>query len=196
MEHQVAKADFNSYGARRGHHEVMMRGTFANIRIRNEMVPGIEGGMSRYNGEVMPVYNAAMRHKADGTPMVVIAGKEYGTGSSRDWAAKGTNLLGVRAVIVESFERIHRSNLVGMGVLPLQFKDGESRTSLGLDGDCTYTIRGVASLTPRQDVEVEVTRADGSKFSFTALCRIDTANEVEYFNNGGILHYVLRKLAA
>ncbi|MCC6925919.1 aconitate hydratase AcnA [Novosphingobium sp.] len=196
MEHQVAKADFNSYGARRGHHEVMMRGTFANIRIKNEMVPGTEGGFSKYNGEVMPVYDAAMKHKADGTPMVVIAGKEYGTGSSRDWAAKGTNLLGVRAVIVESFERIHRSNLVGMGVLPLQFKDGDSRTSLGLDGDCTYTITGVAGLTPRQDVEVEVTRADGSKFSFTALCRIDTANEVEYFMNGGILHYVLRKLAS
>jgi len=196
MEHQVAKADFNSYGARRGHHEVMMRGTFANIRIKNEMVPGIEGGMSKYNGEVMPVYDAAMRHKADGTPMVVVAGKEYGTGSSRDWAAKGTNLLGVRAVIVESFERIHRSNLVGMGVLPLQFKDGESRTSLGLDGDCTFSIEGVASLTPRQDVTVKVTRGDGSSFSFTALCRIDTANEVEYFMNGGILHYVLRKLAA
>ncbi|HCF25436.1 MULTISPECIES: aconitate hydratase AcnA [unclassified Novosphingobium] len=196
MEHQVAKADFNSYGARRGHHEVMMRGTFANIRIKNEMVPGIEGGMSKYNGEVMPVYDAAMKHKADGTPMVVVAGKEYGTGSSRDWAAKGTNLLGVRAVIVESFERIHRSNLVGMGVLPLQFKDGETRTSLGLDGDCTYTIQGVASLTPREDVEVQVTRGDGSQFSFTALCRIDTANEVEYFMNGGILHYVLRKLAA
>ncbi|MFO1255362.1 MAG: aconitate hydratase AcnA [Sphingomonadaceae bacterium] len=196
MEHQVAKADFNSYGARRGHHEVMMRGTFANIRIRNEMVPGVEGGMSRYEGEVLPVYDVAMKHKAAGTPMVVVAGKEYGTGSSRDWAAKGTNLLGVRAVIVESFERIHRSNLVGMGVLPLQFKDGESRTSLGLDGDCTYTIEGVASLTPRQDVEVKVTRKDGSQFSFTALCRIDTANEVEYFMNGGILHYVLRKLAS
>jgi aconitate hydratase len=127
MEHQVAKADFNSYGARRGHHEVMMRGTFANIRIKNEMVPGIEGGMSRYGDEVAPIYDVAMKHKADGTPMVVVAGKEYGTGSSRDWAAKGTNLLGVRAVIVESFERIHRSNLVGMGVLPLQFKDGDTR---------------------------------------------------------------------
>ncbi len=196
MEHQVAKADFNSYGARRGHHEVMMRGTFANIRIKNEMVPGIEGGMSRYNGEVMPVYDAAMKHKADGTPMVVVAGKEYGTGSSRDWAAKGTNLLGVRAVIVESFERIHRSNLVGMGVLPLQFMGGDTRTTLGLDGDCTYTIHGVAELKPRQDVTVDVTRADGSTFSFTALCRIDTANEVEYFMNGGILQYVLRKLAA
>jgi len=196
MEHQVAKADFNSYGARRGHHEVMMRGTFANIRIKNEMVPGVEGGMSRFNGEVMPVYDAAMKHKAAGTPMVVVAGKEYGTGSSRDWAAKGTNLLGVRAVIVESFERIHRSNLVGMGVLPLQFKDGDTRQSLGLTGDDTFTIQGVASLTPRQDVTVEVTRKDGSKFSFTALCRIDTANEVEYFMNGGILQYVLRKLAA
>jgi aconitate hydratase len=128
--------------------------------------------------------------------MVVIAGKEYGTGSSRDWAAKGTNLLGVRAVIVESFERIHRSNLVGMGVLPLQFKDGQTRTSLGLTGDDTYTIKGVASLQPRQDVEVEVTRPDGTKLTFTALCRIDTANEVEYFMNGGILHYVLRKLAS
>ncbi|HTN15492.1 MAG TPA: aconitate hydratase AcnA [Sphingomonadaceae bacterium] len=196
MDHQVAKADFNSYGARRGHHDVMMRGTFANIRIRNEMVPGIEGGMSRYGAEVLPVYDVAMKHKAEGTPMVVVAGKEYGTGSSRDWAAKGTNLLGVRAVIVESFERIHRSNLVGMGVLPLQFKEGDSRTSLGLDGDCSFTIRGVADLKPQQDVEVEVTRADGSVFSFTALCRIDTANEVEYFMNGGILQYVLRKLAA
>ena len=196
MEHQVAKADFNSYGARRGHHEVMMRGTFANIRIRNEMVPGVEGGMSRFGDEVLPVYDAAMKHKAGGTPMVVIAGKEYGTGSSRDWAAKGTNLLGVRVVIVESFERIHRSNLVGMGVLPLQFKDGDTRETLGLTGDDSYTIRGVATLRPRQDVEVEVTRKDGSTFSFTALCRIDTANEVEYFMNGGILHYVLRKLAA
>ncbi|SFF73543.1 aconitase [Novosphingobium sp. CF614] len=196
MEHQVAKADFNSYGSRRGHHEVMMRGTFANIRIRNEMVPGIEGGMSRIGDEVLPVYDAAMRYKAQGTPMVVVAGKEYGTGSSRDWAAKGTNLLGVRAVIVESFERIHRSNLVGMGVLPLQFKEGDTRTSLGLTGDDAFTILGVADLKPRQDVEVEVTRADGSKFTFTALCRIDTANEVEYFMNGGILQYVLRKLAA
>jgi len=196
MEHQVAKADFNSYGARRGHHEVMMRGTFANIRIKNEMVPGVEGGMSRYGSEIAAIYDVAMKHKADGTPLVVIAGKEYGTGSSRDWAAKGTNLLGVRAVIVESFERIHRSNLVGMGVLPLQFKDGDTRVSLGLTGDETFTIKGVASLQPRQDVSVEVTRKDGSTFTFTALCRIDTANEVEYFMNGGILHYVLRKLAS
>ncbi|MEQ1726264.1 MAG: aconitate hydratase AcnA [Sphingopyxis sp.] len=196
MEHQVARADFNSYGARRGHHDVMMRGTFANIRIKNEMIPGVEGGMSRYAGEVMPIYDAAMRHKADGTPLVVIAGKEYGTGSSRDWAAKGTNLLGVRAVIVESFERIHRSNLVGMGVLPLQFKDGDTRASLGLTGDDSFTIRDVAALQPRQNVTVEVTRADGTSFTFETLCRIDTANEVEYFMNGGILHYVLRKLAA
>jgi len=196
MEHQVARADFNSYGARRGHHEVMMRGTFANIRIKNEMVPGVEGGMSQYDGEVMPIYDVAMRHKAEGTPLVVIAGKEYGTGSSRDWAAKGTNLLGVRAVIVESFERIHRSNLVGMGVLPLQFKAGDTRASLGLTGDDSFTITGVAALKPRQDVTVEVTRKDGSRFTFTALCRIDTANEVAYFMNGGILHYVLRKLAA
>jgi aconitate hydratase len=196
MEHQVAKADFNSYGARRGHHDVMMRGTFANIRIKNEMVPGIEGGMSSYSGETMAIYDAAMRHKADGTPLVVIGGKEYGTGSSRDWAAKGTNLLGVRAVIVESFERIHRSNLVGMGVLPLQFVDGQTRLSLGLTGDDSFTITGVAELKPRQSVTVNVTRKDGTQFSFETLCRIDTANEVEYFMNGGILHYVLRKLAA
>lgn len=196
QNHQVSRADFNSYGARRGNHDVMMRGTFANIRIRNEMVPGVEGGMSSYNGEVMPIYDAAMRHKADGTPLVVVAGKEYGTGSSRDWAAKGTNLLGVRAVITESFERIHRSNLVGMGVLPLQFADGVTRQTLGLDGSETFTIRGVAGIRPRQDVEVELTRADGSRETFLTRCRIDTVNELEYFLNGGILHYVLRKLAA
>ena len=195
-EHQVAQADYNSYGSRRGHHEVMMRGTFANIRIKNLMLDGVEGGMTRYAGEVMPIYDAAMKHKADGTPLVVIGGKEYGTGSSRDWAAKGTNLLGVRSVIVESFERIHRSNLVGMGVLPLQFKDGDTRDTLGLTGDESFTITGVADLKPRQDVDVVVTRADGSTFTFTALCRIDTINELEYFLNGGILQYVLRKLAA
>ncbi len=193
---QVAKKDFNSYGSRRGNHEVMMRGTFANIRIKNEMVPGVEGGFSTYNGETMPIYDAAMRHKEDGTPLVVIGGKEYGTGSSRDWAAKGTILLGVRMVIVESFERIHRSNLVGMGVLPLQFKDGDTRETLCLTADDTFSIRGLADLTPGQDVTVDVTRADGSTFSFTALCRIDTANEMEYYRHGGILHYVLRKLAA
>ncbi|WP_340587515.1 aconitate hydratase AcnA [Erythrobacter alti] len=196
VNHQVPKKDFNSYGSRRGNHEVMMRGTFANIRIKNEMVPGVEGGVTTYNGEQMPIYDAAMKHKEDGTPLVVIGGKEYGTGSSRDWAAKGTILLGVRAVIVESYERIHRSNLIGMGVLPLQFKNGDTRNSLGLDGDCTFDIKGLSGLTPGQDVDVHVTRADGSTATFTALCRIDTANELEYYKNGGILHYVLRKLAA
>ncbi len=194
--HQVSRQDFNSYGSRRGNHEVMMRGTFANIRIRNEMVPGVEGGYTTYDGEQMPIYDAAMRHREDGTPLVVVAGKEYGTGSSRDWAAKGTILLGVRAVIVESFERIHRSNLVGMGVLPLQFQDNDTRATLGLTGSDSFTIKGLADLTPSQEVEVEVTREDGSRFSFTALCRIDTANEMEYYRNGGILQYVLRKLAA
>ena len=196
QEHQVSRQDFNSYGARRGNHDVMMRGTFANIRIRNEMVPGVEGGMSSYKGETMPIYDAAMRFKADGTPLVVIAGKEYGTGSSRDWAAKGTNLLGVRAVVTESFERIHRSNLVGMGVLPLQFADGVDRHTLALDGSETFTILNVAEIRPRQDVEVTLTRADGTVETFTTRCRIDTVNELEYFLNGGILQYVLRKLAA
>ncbi len=195
-DHQVAKADFNSYGSRRGNHDVMMRGTFANIRIRNEMVPGVEGGYTTYNGEQMAIYDAAMKHKEDGTPLVVVAGKEYGTGSSRDWAAKGTILLGVRAVIVESFERIHRSNLIGMGVLPLQFKDGDTRETLSLGANDTFSIKGLTSLSPRQDVEVEVTREDGSTFSFTALCRIDTENELDYYRNGGILQYVIRKLAA
>jgi len=173
-----------------------MRGTFANIRIKNEMVPGIEGGMTKYEGEVMPIYDAAMRHKADGTPLVIVAGKEYGTGSSRDWAAKGTNLLGVRAVITESFERIHRSNLVGMGVLPLQFAEGVTRETLKLDGSETFTIQGVAGLRPRQDVEVILARKDGSTETFLTKCRIDTVNELEYFLNGGILQYVLRNLAA
>jgi aconitate hydratase len=198
QEHQVSRADFNSYGARRGNHEVMMRGTFANIRIKNEMIPGIEGGMTKYipSGEVMAIYDAAMRYKADGTPLVVVAGKEYGTGSSRDWAAKGTNLLGVRAVIAESFERIHRSNLVGMGIVPLQFADGVDRKSLKLDGSETFTIENVAGLRPRQTVSVKLSRADGSEETFETKCRIDTVNELEYFLNGGILQYVLRKLAA
>ena len=175
-----------------------MRGTFANIRIRNEMIPGIEGGMTKYmpTGEVMAIYDAAMRYKEDGTPLVVVAGKEYGTGSSRDWAAKGTNLLGVRAVIAESFERIHRSNLVGMGIVPLQFAEGVDRKTLALDGSETFTIEDVAGLRPRQDGHRHVTRADGSATSFETRCRIDTVNELEYFLNGGILHYVLRKLAA
>jgi aconitate hydratase len=198
QEHGVAKGDFNSYGARRGNHEVMMRGTFANIRIRNEMVPGVEGGMTRYvpTGETQAIYDAAMQYKADGTPLVVVAGKEYGTGSSRDWAAKGTTLLGVRAVIAESFERIHRSNLVGMGVLPLQFPEGVDRKTLALDGSERFTIHNVAGLRPRQMVDVTLIRADGSEETFAARCRIDTVNELEYFLNGGILPYVLRKLAA
>ncbi len=194
-DHQVNKADFNSYGSRRGNHDVMMRGTFANIRIKNEMADGKEGGLTKYNGEIMPIYDAAMRHKADGNDLVVIGGEQYGTGSSRDWAAKGTNLLGVRAVIVESYERIHRSNLVGMGVLPLQFVEGVDRNTLKLDGSESFTIKGVASLSPLQNLEVEMTRADGSTETFNTLCRIDTANEMEYFLNGGILHYVLRNLA-
>lgn len=194
-DHQVNKADFNSYGSRRGNHDVMMRGTFANIRIKNEMADGKEGGLTKYNGEIMPIYDAAMRHKADGNDLVVIGGEQYGTGSSRDWAAKGTNLLGVRAVIVESYERIHRSNLVGMGVLPLQFAEGVDRETLSLDGSESFTIKGVATLKPLQEVEVEMTRADGTTATFNTVCRIDTANEMEYFLNGGILHYVLRNLA-
>ncbi|MBC2776598.1 aconitate hydratase AcnA [Parasphingopyxis marina] len=198
QDHQVNRADFNSYGSRRGNHEVMMRGTFANIRIKNQMLENVEGGFTKYipTGETMPIYDAAMIYKQAGTPLVVVAGKEYGTGSSRDWAAKGTNLLGVKAVIVESFERIHRSNLVGMGVLPLQFAEGVTRETLGLDGSETFTIRGVASLEPRQTVEVSLTRANGETATFETLCRIDTANEMEYFRHGGILHYVLRNLAA
>jgi len=195
-ERQVSRGDFNSYGARRGNDLVMVRGTFANIRIRNEMVPGVEGGMTRYDGEVMAIYDAAMRHRDDGTPLVVVAGKEYGTGSSRDWAAKGTRLLGVRAVIAESFERIHRSNLVGMGVLPLQFAEGVDRATLALTGDESFTITDVAGLRPRQPVEVTLTRADGTTETFATRCRIDTVNELDYFLNGGILQYVLRKLAA
>jgi aconitate hydratase len=193
-EHQVSRGDFNSYGARRGNHEVMMRGTFANIRIKNRMIPGTEGGLTRHipSGETLPIYDAAMRYKAEGTPLVVIAGKEYGTGSSRDWAAKGTNLLGVRAVIAETYERIHRSNLVGMGVVPLQFV-GDVPI---FDGTETFSIAGIANLQPRQELEVQVTKADGSSFAFTARVRIDTLNELEYFRAGGILHYVLRKLAA
>ena len=154
--------------------------------------------MTKYvpTGETMPIYDAAMRYKADGTPLVIVAGKEYGTGSSRDWAAKGTNLLGVRAVIAESFERIHRSNLVGMGVLPLQFAEGVDRKSLNLDGSETFTIVNVAGLRPRQEVQVTLTRADGTTETVATRCRIDTVNELEYFLNGGILHYVLRKLAA
>jgi len=198
VERGVSRGEFNSYGSRRGNHEVMMRGTFANIRIRNRMLDNVEGGFTKYapTGEVMPIYDAAMLYQKDSRPLVVVAGKEYGTGSSRDWAAKGTVLLGVRAVIAESFERIHRSNLVGMGVLPLQFREGENAETHGLTGAEKYTITGIAALKPRQDVEVKVTRDAGEEFSFTARCRIDTYNELEYFRSGGILHYVLRRLAA
>jgi len=196
-ERQVAPRDFNSYGARRGNHEVMMRGTFANIRIKNQMLPGVEGGYTKGpDGSQMAIYDAAMAYQAKGTPLVVFAGKEYGTGSSRDWAAKGTNLLGVRAVIAQSFERIHRSNLVGMGVLPLQFKDGESWQSLGLDGTETITIDNVDQIVPRAMVTVKITRADGSVVDVETRCRIDTANELDYYKHGGILHYVLRSLVA
>jgi aconitate hydratase len=176
----------------------MMRGTFANIRIRNDMVPGTEGGITKYipSGTVEPIYDAAMKYVNSSTPTIIIAGKEYGTGSSRDWAAKGTNLLGVKAVIAESFERIHRSNLVGMAVLALQFKNGMTRADLKLEGNEEFTIPCVSTLKPLQDLDVIMTRANGEKMIFTVLCRIDTSNEIEYFYNGGVLHYVLRKLAA
>ena len=187
--------EFNSYGARRGNHEVMMRGTFANIRIKNHMIPGVEGGVTLKNGKQEAIYDAAMEYVAEKTPLVIFAGKEYGTGSSRDWAAKGTRLLGVRAVIAESFERIHRSNLIGMGVLPLQFAEGQSWRSLNLTGAETVTINDVARLLPRQVVSVDVVYADGAKVTFEAKVRIDTENELDYFRNGGILHYVLRELA-
>ncbi len=197
IEHGVKPIDFNSYGARRGNHEVMMRGTFANIRIRNEMVPGIEGGVTRHlpDDEVASIYDAALAYQAEGVPLVVIAGKEYGTGSSRDWAAKGTRLLGVRAVIVESFERIHRSNLIGMGVLPLVFTGGETRKTLELTGEETFDIDGIdAGLKPHAELPCRITRPDGGVSETKLLCRIDTADELAYFNNGGILHYVLRDI--
>lgn len=197
LEHQVRQNDFNSYGARRGNHEVMMRGTFANIRIKNEMVPGIEGGITKHqpSGDVLPIYDAAMRYKAEGVPLVIFGGKEYGTGSSRDWAAKGTFLLGVKAVITESFERIHRSNLVGMGVLPLVFKPGESRETLGLTGEETIDILGLEELRPRMLLDLVIHRPDGTTTTTQVQCRVDTADEVEYYKNGGILHYVLRNMA-
>ena len=203
LEHQVRPADFNQYGTRRGNHEVMMRGTFANIRIKNHMVQDAagnvkEGGYTVHHpsGETMPIYDAAMRYKADGVPLVVLAGVEYGNGSSRDWAAKGTNLLGVKAVIAQSFERIHRSNLVGMGVVPFTFEEGQSWATLGLEGNETVTIRGLADVKPRQRMTAQITSADGNVRQIPILCRIDTLDEIEYFRNGGILHYVLRNLAA
>jgi aconitate hydratase len=196
IEHGVEPRDFNSYGSRRGNHEVMMRGTFANIRLRNQLAPGTEGGVTVYLGdgadEQMPIYDAAIRYLEQGTPLVVLAGKEYGSGSSRDWAAKGTRLLGVRAVIAESFERIHRSNLVGMGVLPLQFKDGDTAQSVGLSGRETFTIGGLADA---DEIPRQVTvKADEKEF--TATVRIDTPKEQRYFRHGGILQYVLRELLA
>ena len=196
QEHGLEKRDFNSYGSRRGNHEVMIRGTFANIRLRNLLAPGTEGGITPYlpTGDVMSIYDAATRYQEDGTPLVILAGAEYGTGSSRDWAAKGTFLLGVKAVIARSFERIHRSNLVMMGVLPLVFKEGESAESLGLTGQETFEIAGIAGeLTPKMDVTVKATAPDGTLKTFTAIARIDTPVEVEYYKHGGILPYVLRK---
>ena len=203
-EHQVRPADFNQYGTRRGNHEIMMRGTFANIRIKNFMLKGAdgnipEGGLTKHwpDGEQMSIYDAAMKYQQESVPLVVFAGAEYGNGSSRDWAAKGTRLLGVRAVICQSFERIHRSNLVGMGVLPLTFEDGTSWTSLGLKGDEKVTIRGLqGDLKPRQTLTAEIVSGDGALQRVPLLCRIDTLDELEYYRNGGILHYVLRKLAA
>ncbi len=197
IEHGVALNDFNSYGARRGNHEVMMRGTFANIRLRNELVPGTEGSWTRHlpDGEKTTIYDAAVRYAKDRVPLVVIAGKEYGSGSSRDWAAKGTMMLGVRAVLAESYERIHRSNLIGMGVLPLEFRVGEGRETLGLSGEETYEIRGIAEdLSPRKLLTVVAVSPEGAKKSFQALCRIDTPVELDYYRHGGILPFVLRQL--
>ena len=195
--HQVSAMDFNSYGSRRGNHQVMMRGTFANIRIKNQMVPGVEGGVTVHypDGEQMAIYDAAMRYQKEDVPLVIFAGDLYGNGSSRDWAAKGTILLGVRAVIAGSFERIHRSNLIGMGVLPLEFVDGESAETLGLTGKEQVSIEGVADIQPRQTMDVKITREDGTSFIAKTTLRIDTENELDYYRNGGILHYVLRNLA-
>ncbi|MGH8222357.1 MAG: aconitate hydratase, partial [Woeseiaceae bacterium] len=192
----VKPADFNSYGARRGNHEVMMRGTFANVRLRNKLAPGTEGGWTRHQpgGEQMSIYDASLRYQAEGTPLVILAGSEYGTGSSRDWAAKGTVLLGVKAVIAQSFERIHRSNLIGMGVLPLQFLEGESAGTLGLTGRERYDIRGQSDPAARE-VTVTATPDGGEPISFRARVRIDTPKERDYYEHGGILHYVLRQLA-
>ncbi|MEM1149987.1 MAG: aconitase family protein, partial [Pseudomonadota bacterium] len=197
-EHQVPVMEFNSYGARRGNHQVMMRGTFANIRIKNQMVPGVEGGFTVHHpsGEQMDIYDAAMRYKDEGRELVIFAGDLYGNGSSRDWAAKGTVLLGVRAVIAGSFERIHRSNLIGMGVLPLEFAEGQSWEGHSITGNETVSIGGIDTLAPRQSLKVEVTRENGEVFEVDTVVRIDTENEMDYYRNGGILHYVLRNLAS
>jgi len=196
MDQGVQPADFNQYGARRGNHEVMMRGTFANIRLRNLLLPGTEGGITLHipSGETLSIFDAAMKYKAAGTSLIILAGKEYGSGSSRDWAAKGTMLLGVKAVIAESFERIHRSNLIGMGVLPLQFLPGQSASSLGLTGKERFDIVG-GSDASRRTVSVTATTDDGKTLQFEARVRIDTPKEREYYEHGGILHYVLRQLA-
>jgi len=199
QEKGVSIADFNSYGSRRGNDRVMTRGTFANVRIKNLMVPGTEGGVTAHqpDGERMSIYDAAMKYQSEGTPLVVIAGQEYGTGSSRDWAAKGTRLLGVCAVIAQSFERIHRSNLVGMGVLPCQFKEGVSALSLRLDGSESFDITGFkGGIRPRQDVQLTIHRANGQTEQVPVTVRIDTPIEVDYYRHGGILHYVLRQLIA
>jgi aconitate hydratase len=191
------KQDFNSYGSRRGNHEVMMRGTFANVRLRNQLAPGTEGGWTTFqpSGDLMSIFDAAMKYQETATPLVVLAGKEYGTGSSRDWAAKGTRLLGVKAVITESFERIHRSNLVGMGVLPLNFMAGESADTLGLTGEELFDIEGLGDGSS-EHVSVTATSNNGKVTRFQARVRIDTPKEVEYYRNGGILNYVLRQLAS
>ena len=197
MKHQILPKDYNSYGARRGNHEVMMRGTFANVRIRNHLAPNTEGGYTTYlpTNEVMDVYDASMKYQSENIPLIVIAGSQYGTGSSRDWAAKGTLLLGVKAVISTSFERIHRSNLVGMGVLPLCFKSGEDAESLGLDGTEYFSIPINEDVKPLQMIDVSATKEDGNTVNFQAQVRLDTPVEVEYYMNGGILHTVLRNLA-
>ena len=196
MDHGVERGDFNSYGSRRGNHEVMMRGTFANIRIRNEMVPGVEGGMTRHlpGTEAISIYDAAMRYQQEGTPLAVIAGKEYGSGSSRDWAAKGPRLLGVRVVIAESFERIHRSNLIGMGILPLEFPQGVSRKTLNLTGEEKIDVSNLQALQPGGTIAVVLTRADGTQETLECRCRIDTATELTYYQNDGILHYLIRNM--
>jgi aconitate hydratase len=195
----VKPHEFNSYGARRGNHEVMARGTFANIRLKNQLAPGTEGGWTTFQagkagGEQMSIYDASVKYREAGVPLIVIAGKEYGSGSSRDWAAKGPKLLGVRAVIAESYERIHRSNLVGMGILPLEFKSGENRESLGLSGKEMFDITGVTSLSPRSEIAVAAKRDDGSEKRFTVIARVDTPEEAQYYQNGGILTYVLRQM--
>jgi len=197
MNYQILPKDYNSYGARRGNHEVMMRGTFANIRVKNEMAPGTEGGFTKIypEGKDATVFDAVTEYQKRGTPLVIFGGKLYGSGSSRDWAAKGTKLLGVKTVIVESFERIHRSNLVGMGILPLQFKDGMNRTTLNLKGSELITVLDIEKgVQPKETVKVEIKYADGTMKTIETLCRIDTENEIEYYKNGGILQYVLRNM--